>query len=297
MYKKTDSKKWSLNSNLELISIISHELRTPLNIILGAQKLLTLNFKDNNGISESKDKFARYLASIKTNSYRLQRTINNFIDITEFQQGLCKLNLGNDDIIAVIKNLVKYAAFAAHKKDINLMLCTNAYEKRMAFDKEKIERAVLNLLSNAIKFSEEDSEINIIIIDRGKSISILVEDRGKGIPNDMLSNIFDIFTQADKSLTRAHEGTGTGLAIVKAFVELHEGNISVVSKEGTGTTFEIELPVKILSESNTKHFNDEDNNIIQKIEVEFSDICAITDIDRFPQYSRVYPPPRISGVS
>jgi signal transduction histidine kinase len=296
MYKKSDSAKWSLNNNLELISIISHELRTPLNIILGAQKLLTLNLKENDGVSKSKDKFDRYLASIKTNSYRLQRTINNFIDITDFQQGLCNLNLANDDIIAVIKNLVKYAALAAQQKGINLILCTNSTEKRMAFDKEKIERAVLNLLSNAIKFSEEDSEIGIVVIDRGKSISIVVEDQGKGIPSDKLGDIFDIFIQADRSFTRAHEGSGTGLAIVKAFVELHEGNISAESKEGTGTRFEIELPVKILSESTTRHFKDEDNNIIQKIEVEFSDICGITDIDRFPPYSGVYPPPRISGV-
>lgn len=296
MYKKSDSTKWNLNSNLELISIISHELRTPLNIILGAQKLLTLNLKENDGISESKDKFDRYLASIKTNSYRLQRTINNFIDFTDFQLGLCMLNLRNNDIIAVIKNLVKYAAFAAHQKSINLMLCTNTTEKRMAFDKEKIEKVILNLLSNAIKFSEEDSQIDITVIDRGKSISILVEDQGKGIPNDKLDNIFDVFNQADKSFTRAHEGSGTGLAIVKSFVELHEGNISVESEEGKGTIFEMELPVKILSESTSRHFNDEENNIMQKIEVEFSDIYGINDIDRVPPYSRVYPPPRISGV-
>ncbi len=296
MYKKPDSTKWSLNSNLELISIISHELRTPLNIILGAQKLLTLNLKENDWISESKDKFDRYLASIKTNSYRLQRTINNFIDITEFQQGLCKLNLGNDDIVSVIKDLVKYAAFAAHQKGINLNLCINAYEKRMAFDKEKIERVILNLLSNAIKFSKEDSDIDIIVIDRGKSISIVVEDQGEGIPSDKLSNIFDVFIQGDRSLTRAHEGSGTGLAIVKAFVELHEGNISVESEEGTGTRFEIELPVKILSQSTRRHFIEENSNILQKIEVEFSDICGIIDIDRFPPYSRVYPPPRLSRV-
>jgi signal transduction histidine kinase len=296
MYKKSDSTKWNLNSNLELISIISHELRTPLNIILGAQKLLTLNLKEDEGISESKDKFDRYLASIRTNSYRLQRTINNFIDYTDFQLGLCTLNLRNDDIIAVIKNLVKYAAFAAHQKGIGLMLCTNTTEKRMAFDKEKIERVVLNLLSNAIKFSKEDSQIDITVIDRGKSISILVEDQGKGIPNDKLDNIFDVFTQADKSFTRAHEGSGTGLAIVKSFVELHEGNITVESEEGKGTIFEIELPVNILSESMSKYFNEEDNNIMQKIEIEFSDIYGINDIDRFPPYSRVYPPPRISGV-
>jgi signal transduction histidine kinase len=296
MYENFDTAKCNLNSNVELISIISHELRTPLNIILGAQKLLTMNLSETSNMPDSKDKFIKYLSSIKSNSYRLQRTINNYIDITDFYLGLCKLNLRNNDIIAVIKNIVKHAALIANKKHINLILCTNTAKKIIAFDKEKMERVILNLLSNAIKFSDEGKDINIIVIDKRKSILILIKDQGEGIPDKKLSNIFDIFVQADKSFTRNHEGSGAGLAIVKSFIELHNGNISVKSKEGKGTEFEIELPAKIIPESRKRYLDDEEINIMQKIEVEFSDIYEIANNGSIPSYSREFPPPRISGV-
>lgn len=297
MYENSKAAEWNLNSNAEFINIISHELRTPLNIILGAQKLLTLNLKDTSGISEGKDKFIKYLSSIRSNSYRLQRTINNFIDITDIQLGLCELNSRNDDIISVIKSIVKHVAPIAHRKGANLKLCTNANEKNMAFDREKVERIILNLLSNAIKFSEKYKEIDIIVIDKGESILILVEDQGRGIPNEKLMKVFDVFSQADSSLTRSNEGSGTGLAVVKSFVELHKGSISVKSKEGKGTEVKIELPVRILSETRTRYFDDSEINLIQKIEIEFSDIHEINEEDNnSPPFPRAFPPPRISGV-
>ncbi len=167
----------------------------------------------------------------------------------------------------------------------------------MAFDKEKIERVILNLLSNAIKFSEENKEIHIVVEDRGKSVLILFKDQGKGISDEKIANIFELFVQIDKSFTRSHEGSGTGLAIAKSFVELHKGNISVKSVEGRGAEFKIELPVKILPESKIRYLDDEDINIMQKIEIEFSDLGELTASDGSPPYSRAFPPPWISGVS
>ncbi|ERI93399.1 ATPase/histidine kinase/DNA gyrase B/HSP90 domain protein [Clostridiales bacterium oral taxon 876 str. F0540] len=276
MYKNLETLEWNLNNKVEFINIISHELRTPLNIILGAQKLLTLNINEEGNKLENKINFIKYLASIQSNSYRLQRIINNFIDITDFELGMSKLNLSNDDIVKVVKNIVKHASFVANRKGINILLATNVKQKIMAFDKEKIERIILNLLSNAIKFSENNKEIDIILLDKKEKIQLLVIDQGIGIPRDKLSNLFDSFVQVDKSLTRNHEGSGTGLSVVKSFVKLHNGSVSVKSKENAGTSFMIELPSNIVPGSRASYLSDEDINIIQKIQIEFSDICEIS---------------------
>lgn len=272
MSENYDVLKWNLNNNVEFISNISHELRTPLNIILGAQKLLALNLTDRSIKSCGEDKFTKYLSVIKSNSYRLQKIINNFIDITDIQLGLSQLDLRNYDIINVIKNIIKHSSLIANRKGIDLFLCTNISEKNMAFDREKFERVILNLLSNAIKFSDENTKVNVFVIDKGQSILILVEDQGTGISDDKLVNIFNLFAQADKSFTRSQEGCGTGLAIAKLFVELHRGNISVISKEGEGSRFKIELPVRVLPQSKLGYNDDGEINLMQNIEVEFSDI-------------------------
>lgn len=279
MFENPNEFTWNISSNIEFISNISHELRTPLNNILGAQKLLTLNVRKDSYTLKSQNDFIKYLGSIRNNSYRLQRIINNFIDITDIQLGLSKLNLVNDNIISIIKKIVKNVAFVALGKGIDLFFCTNVDQKIIAFDKEKTERILLNLLSNAIKYSERGKTIEVVAIAKEESILILVKDQGIGIPKQKLESIFEPFMQVDKSFIRSQEGSGIGLAIVKSFVELQKGHISVTSKEEEGSIFEIELPADICSESITKIFDDEEANIMQKIKIEFSDISEVSDDD------------------
>ncbi|MFL0245744.1 sensor histidine kinase [Candidatus Clostridium stratigraminis] len=276
MYEKSNEFSWDLGSNVEFISNISHELRTPLNNILSAEQLLALNIKDVCNISRSQTNFIKYLGSIEHNSYRLQRIIDNFINITDIQLGLCKLNLKNYDIIHLIKTITKHVGNFAHRKGIDIILLTNAFEKKMAFDKVKLEKVILNLLSNAIKYSENNKTIKIVIFDKNDSVLIKVIDQGIGIPNEKLSGIFDVFVQVDKSFNRSREGAGTGLAIAKSFVELHKGTITVLSSETQGSEFKIELPVSTIAENEMRIMDDEEGNMIHKIEIEFSDIYEIT---------------------
>nr|WP_241409216.1 ATP-binding protein [Clostridium beijerinckii] len=133
---------------------------------------------------------------------------------------------------------------------------------------------MLNLLSNAIKFTSSGGSIFVNILDKDSSIIVSVRDTGVGIPKDKQLSIFKRFVQVDKSLSRKREGSGIGLSLVKSLVELHNGTIKINSEYGKGSEFIIELPVKVLPESENVT-SDEDlakESNIQRIKIEFSDI-------------------------
>ena len=119
--------------------------------------------------------------------------------------------------------------------------------------------------------------MTVNMYDKGESIIISIKDTGIGIPNDKLDIIFDRFRQVDRSLTRNQEGSGIGLAIVKSIVELHGGNISVLSEYDKGTEFIIVLPVIALPEENgiCRAFEADSQERIQNIHIEFSDIYSL----------------------
>lgn len=114
-----------------------------------------------------------------------------------------------------------------------------------------------------------------------ENVVISVRDTGCGIPNDKIECIFDRFSQIEGSLTREHEGSGIGLSIVKALVQMHGGKISALSEHNKGTEFIIELPLKILSEEEaaSKRFESRLQDRIQRIQIEFSDIYSLNQRD------------------
>ena len=144
----------------------------------------------------------------------------------------------------------------------------------MACDVDQMERVILNLLSNSIKFTKSRGKIAVNFYDKGKNILIVIKDNGVGIPTNKLHMIFERFGQADKSLTRNHEGSGIGLSLVKSMVEMWGGNISMESEYGKGSTFTIEIPVTVLPEKNSdsKENDSKSLNLVERTQVEFSDI-------------------------
>lgn len=257
----------------EFFANISHELRTPINVILSALQLCNLKV-DSVGSGEGIDKLKRYIAIMKQNCYRLIRLINNLIDVTKIDSGYIHMNLNNYNIVSIVEEITLSVAEYIENKGISLIFDTDVEEKIIACDPEKIERIVLNLISNAVKFTAPGGEILVTMSDKGSSISISVKDTGIGIPKEKQKYIFERFIQVDKSLTRAREGSGIGLSLVKSMVELHKGNIKVNSKYGRGSEFIVELPVTLLD--NNKVVNNKNRRNIQgnieKISVEFSDI-------------------------
>lgn len=147
----------------------------------------------------------------------------------------------------------------ADRKEILLDVHTDVEQVEVYFDREKLEKIIINLLSNAFKFTPDHGEITVSLAlsplprqtggqaspdqGEGPGVRISVRDTGIGIPREKLSHIFDRFYQVDSSTTRAREGTGIGLALVKDLVELHHGTITVTSEPGRGSEFVVSLPL------------------------------------------------------
>lgn len=260
---------------MEFFANISHELKTPINIIFSTVQLLNLYANKNEDVSFNdleQDKMQKYIKIMEQNSHRLIRCINNLIDLTELDCGVLTPKLVNTNIVEVAEEITMATVEYVKSKDKKIIFDTDIEEKYMAIDIEKIERIILNLISNALKFTEPKDVIIVGIYDKGKEIDIVVKDSGKGIPVDKQKIIFERFRQVDQLLNRDHEGSGIGLSLVKALVEMHNGKIKVKSKVGEGSEFIITLPVNFI-----KGQDIEENKLvrepkIQKIEIEFSDI-------------------------
>jgi len=254
------------------LTTIAHEIRTPLNIILGVIQLLS--YKE---VDEDKEYYKLSKESFKAlekNTFRLIKLADNLMDITKIDSGYMHLNLGNHDIISIIRNTTYSVAEYIKNTNISITFKTDMEERIMACDEKKIERVLLNLLSNAVKFTKPDGHILVSVKNKEESIIIKVKDNGIGIPNHMLDKVFERLKQVDTSLRRMNEGTGIGLSIVKSIVEMHGGSISVKSQVNKGSEFIIELPVYIEKEDNKQVYVDTYMGI-DRVNIEFSDIYGI----------------------
>lgn len=253
---------------------ISHELRTPINVIFSAIQVHKLKLKDCNFNDNSVDKY-KYINIMEQNCYRLLRLVNNLIDITKIDSGYIVINEINCNIISLIEDITLSVADYIEDKGLSVVFDTDIEEKIIACDPEKMERIMLNLLSNAIKFTLRGGSIFVNVENGTESVCIRVKDTGKGIPKEKLDSIFERFVQVDKSLTRENEGSGIGLSLVKALVELQGGTISVNSKEGYGSEFIIHIPCKLVDDGEYNYNSYKDTmkkSYIEKVNLEFSDI-------------------------
>lgn len=227
----------------ESFASISHELKTPLNVMLGALQLIDIYNKEPD--SQYSQKTVKYLKTIRQNCYRLLRLINNIVDISKIDAGFMQLHLQNMNIVELVEDITMSVVDLCKNKGINLTFDTNTEEQVIACDPDKIERIILNLLSNAIKFTNPGDEIFVSLTAEDSKVLISVKDTGIGIPQSNLNTIFERYKQVDEALSKNQFGSGIGLSLVKSLVELHEGSISLKSKQGEGSEFIITLPIRI----------------------------------------------------
>jgi len=259
-----------LISHEEFIANISHELKTPLNVIFSAVQLIQL-YCYNGSLDERRDTIIKYIESMKINSYRLSKLINNIVDSSKIQAGFFELNLSNNNIVKVVEDIVMSVTNFTDSKGLHIIFDTDTEEKIIACDPEKIERIVLNLMSNAIKFSDKGDEIFVDVKDKNEFVEISVKDNGIGIEEKNLETIFDRFKQVDQSLSRNVEGTGIGLNLVRSIVELHGGSIYAESVFGKGSKFTVKLPsTKVLKDNML--YSSKVRSEDESIQVELSDI-------------------------
>ncbi|GCD10020.1 sensor histidine kinase [Clostridium tagluense] len=259
-----------LVSQEEFTANISHELKTPLNVISSAVQLVQM-YCYNGSLDDRRETISKYLDSMKLNSYRLSKLINNIVDSSKIQAGFFKLNLSNNNIVQVVEEIVLSTSNFTGSKGLHIIFDTDIEEKIIACDPEKIERIVLNLISNAIKFSDKGGKIFVDVKDKNEFVEISVKDNGIGIEEENLVTIFDRFKQVDKSLSRNAEGTGIGLNLVKSIVELHGGRVYAKSEFGKGSKFTVILPSGKVLHENTL-YGSKMKNGDESIQVELSDI-------------------------
>ncbi|MCX7842987.1 MAG: HAMP domain-containing histidine kinase [Clostridia bacterium] len=261
------------NYKTEFFSNISHDIKTPLTVILGTIQLMDQNMAK---APLEKRKPNKHLQTIKHNCYRLLRLVNNILDISRIDSGYIKLNLTNVNIVYIVEEITQSVVPYAEQKNLSLEFDTEQEEIITAVDIDKVERVILNLLSNAIKFTPPGGKIQVSIYERNRQVVISVKDTGYGIPQNKLGIIFDRFKQSDSSLTRDTEGSGIGLSLVKSFIDLHSGSISVQSEESRGSEFLVELPIRLCEAQNhtgARHQNMQ-GKIVEAINIEFSDIYS-----------------------
>lgn len=260
----------NIKINDELFINASHELKTPLNIIYSAAQLIELyqQIGDTNT-----DKISSSVNSIIQNSLRLMKVINNILDLNKIESGLFNLNYNYINIVEVVEDVVQTVSKTIKSKNLNFIFDTNAEEKYIMVDTEKIQRVLLNVLSNAVKFSNYGGDIFINVTVKDSSVELSIIDKGIGIEKRYLDNIFNRFGQVDKSLSRKAEGSGIGLKLSKAIIEAHGGSINVFSMYNKGSTFIIKLPSKndtVYTLYSKKIINYD--SLTEMIRTEFSDI-------------------------
>lgn len=261
-----------LKAQDEIFANVSHELKTPLNVIYSTNQLMGFYLK-NDLLEVSKDKFSKSIQIIKQNCFRFTKLINNVVDISKIDSGLFKLNLANENIVEIIDSIVQAVEEYIKGKGVSNVFSTNTKNKIIACDPEEIERIVLNLISNAIKFTNAEGNIYVNVTDKVEAVEIAVKDTGVGIEKRYLDSIFERYHQVDKTFARKAEGSGIGLTLVKAIVDMHNGSISVESELGKGSIFKIVLPARTMEQRpiTIEHTNVRENRA-EMINIEFSDI-------------------------
>ena len=219
-------------AKLQFFTNISHELRTPLTLIADPVNYI---IHDDNLNSQQRS----MLQIVQRNVLVLTQLVSEILDFRKVQNGKMELRLSDFNLTESMKQWIKLFSVSAQKKHIAISM--DAPDTIMLrADQDKIERICYNLLSNALKYTSEGGEISLTAKEENGRVMISVADNGCGISSDELPYIFDRFYQAKN----AGRGTGIGLAIVKAFTELHHGEVSATSIEGKGSTFTIHIPVR-----------------------------------------------------
>lgn len=253
-------------SKLVFFTNVSHDLRTPLTLI--AEPVEQLAVADNLTPQQS------MLMKIANKNVKiLKRLINQILDFRKYENGKLNLNLVESKFGTLVREWAESFNSIARKRDITLTVdVTLDKDFTLAVDAEKIERVFFNLMSNAFKYTPDNGSIKFICGLDGDNLRFSIEDTGQGIGADDINNIFDRFYQVDKIHPN---GSGIGLSLAKAFVELHGGSIAVESTLGVGSKFTVTLPVVHVEECMPA----DTDNLITKADVN-AELDRLEEVDR-----------------
>jgi signal transduction histidine kinase len=222
------------NLKQNFISLMSHDLKTPVAKIAGLADNI-LHSHDSLSIDQEKNVLA-----IVDSTKELNRFITSILDLTKIESRNLTLNRSSKDLNIIIEGVIDNLKFEAESKKVSVVK-SMAPLYPIQVDIVLIQRVISNLIENALKYSGEGSQVDIATWDDEKWVYVSIEDNGVGIPKADASNIFEKFYRIKNDTTHRVKGSGLGLYLVKYFVELHEGEISVESDLGEGTKFLVKL--------------------------------------------------------
>ena len=220
----------------EFLAMLSHELRNPLASIKNAAHLLQLQ-RDRSPIQ------AKAHGMIERQVSQLARLVDDLLEVSRISTGRVRLQMEAVNLQGMIEHACETARAQMDQKAQSLTKCLPDEPLWVSGDPVRLEQIAVNLLNNASKYTDRGGQISATLQREDDEAVLRIRDNGVGIAPDMLPRIFDLFTQADRSLDRAQGGLGIGLALVQSLVTMHRGRVEAFSTLGHGSEFVVRLPV------------------------------------------------------
>lgn len=218
----------------EFVAIVSHEFRTPLTGIQGFSEMMR---DEDLNLEEMKE----YATDINKDARRLNRLVNEMLDLSRMESGRIQLSIEEIDLNALVQDVATSMQPNAPKHQFTLRLDQSL--SHLMVDRDKITQVITNLASNAVKYAPDGGEIVLMTRAEGNLAHLMVADNGIGMPKDMLEHVFEPYSRVEHGPARVISGTGLGLPIARQIVKLHGGRIWAESVEGKGSTFHCLIPI------------------------------------------------------
>jgi len=229
-------------AKLRFFTNFSHELRTPLTLIMGPVEELLSNSSDLSG-AQRQD-----LALVQRNTQRLLQLVNQLLDFRKIEVGKMAVRATESDLVAFVRELVEAFEKPAQLRGVQLRFVAAETELLAWFDANLLDKVFLNLLSNALKFTPEQGQITVSLqaVDGGRAWRVSVADTGPGISAQDRAHVFEWFYQGEQGAVA--KGSGMGLALAHGLVRLHQGQLTLSSQPGQGSTFTVMVPRELPTE-------------------------------------------------
>jgi PAS domain S-box-containing protein len=237
--RRTDQLAEADRRKNEFLAMLGHELRNPLAAISNALNVKQICGADPEACTLADEVVSRQIAL-------MGRLMDDLLDVSRITRGKIELRIQPVQLATVVQAAIEAARPQIEAAAHHLVVDLPAEPLELMADPERLEQVLVNLLTNAAKYTDPGGTITIAACRDDRDVVVRVRDTGVGIPPDLLPKIFDLFTQADRSLDRAKGGLGIGLTLVRSLVELHHGSIEVRSPgKGQGSEFTIYLPANL----------------------------------------------------